>query len=245
MKLKTMPLTSSDYVGLRMECTAADKLSDRAKRELMALLNTSYADWSMEELFDSYPSQRHLYVYRLYSRARVVASRQVLVVKQNHLAPAWAKQLSHTLNIETYAIGSRAIVHPDYRNQGIGSRMVSSINERVFVDHDLDVMLGSSTSLGAIALYLRMGANLWREDIDSLPFKNEVEQKEAIFVQLLKNPELRLVRFNQPLRYLYHRDVFPSSWVDYLWSNEIACTSAMIANTKIAAESPARNGIAP
>lgn len=233
MKLKDMLLTSNDYVGLKLGCVSAEKLPYKDRRELVALLKTSYADWGMEELFAACPSRRNLYVFRLFSGKRVVASRQVLLVRQNRLAPLWAQEIAHTLGINNYAVGSRAIVHPDYRDQGIGSRMVSSINERIFMDNQLDVMLGSSTSLGAIALYLRMGANIWRGDIDNLPFNNGVEQKHTIFAELLNHKEFRLTRFNQPIRYLYHKEAVSHAWYDYLWTNQKPCAAAMIANDKL------------
>jgi len=45
------------------------------------------------------------------------------------------------------------MVHPDYHNTGIGTFLINKINHDVFTRQRSEIILGSSTSIGAISLY--------------------------------------------------------------------------------------------
>jgi GNAT superfamily N-acetyltransferase len=202
---------------LRLDCIFCDELSLKERREIAVLLNSSYNEWGIEDVFEKYPTPHQLYVYRLFSDNTLVASRQILLVAQPNMAPFWAQELAASLNLHKFAISSRAIVHPDFQNKGLGTALIKHINRDIYQSHNITTILGSSTRLGAIALYQRLGVKIWREDIEALPFKNPTPEKYPLFCQMLSNHSLRRIRFHNPIRYVYHQHVFPAHWNNYLW----------------------------
>ena len=130
----------------------ADTLSLPERRDLINLLNTSYSHWGIDQVFEHYPCTKQLYVFRLWTDNQLIASRQILLVDSYEAAPEWSVEMAHALSIHHFAIGSRAIVHPNYRNQGLGHMLVRKINQTVFSTQNISAILGSSTSIGALSL---------------------------------------------------------------------------------------------
>jgi len=184
----------------------AESLSAGEKSELLTLLNTSYPHFGYNHIFDNYPCYKHLYVFRLRLNNTLVASRQLLIVDELYKSPAWAIEMNDVLQTQRFAIGSRAIVHPFLRGQGLGSKLVQMVNQEAYSNHGVEAIFGSSTNMGAISLYLQRGAKLWKDDIqklnpDQTSLANNIHLE--ILFKKINNPQARM---SSPLRYVYRNE---------------------------------------
>ncbi len=190
---------------------AAALFTDNEKTELLALLNKSYPHFTIENIFNNYSCFDQLYVYRMYLNKTLVASRQFLLLDEFSDAPAWALEMNNLLQAKNYAIGSRAIVHPSLRGQGLGKFLVKKINKELFSSYKANIILGQSTNLTAISLYLQHGANLWKGDISDL----STYQKSIINNKMLslfhKQSNLSQTRLKNPIRYYYQKRLMTNS----------------------------------
>ena len=203
MNVSRTRLIEKDYIEYTIQYDAAESLTLPERYELLSLLNTSYPDWGIDEIFENYPCYQQLYILRLYARDILVASRQVLIVESLSQAPNWAQEIAGAMKIQRFAIGSRAIVHPDFRGQGLGTRLVQQLNKEVYLNNSIETVFGSSTSPRAIELYLRLGAKLWNKDL-SKPDSEKTTAFESITLskQFAQN-KTSTVRMQKPLRYVY------------------------------------------
>ena len=151
------------------------------------------------------------YVYRIHLSTACITTtdlsvRDRYIIEDISTAPSWITEIMDADFRGYIAVGSRAMVHPDYRNAGIGTFLINKINHDVFTQQKSDIILGSSTSIGAISLYLRLGAEIWTQDVNRLPFRNNAQQKTQILEHLLSNKLLRDLRLQQPIRYIYQHN---------------------------------------
>gem|GEM_PF-5738020 len=226
--MKTSNALSVDSISAQRKSTfaRADSLTLHEKRELLSLLNSSYPDLRMNRIFEAYPCTKQLYVFRLWIDDVLIASRQMLVTNSFGNAPMWAEEMAYALSIKRFAIGSRAIVHADFRNRGLGRELVRWVNHQTYTRHGLDTIFGSSTSIAAIALYLRLGARLWNHDINKLHLRDAITLHEAVRGKLPSNNHReRHLRMRYPLHYVYHRHAVNSAWDNYLWSPDLLNTA--------------------
>ena len=172
----------------------------------------------MNRVFEDYPYYKNLYIFRLWIDTVLVASRQILIVDSVDRAPIWSKEMVCALSIKRFAIGSRAIVHPDFRNQGLGSYLVRQVNYDTYTKHDLETVFGSSTSIAAIFLYLRLGARLWEGDINSQCLHDTDTQDAETRSRSFFNNRERYSRMGHPMRYVYQRNTKNAIWDNYLCS---------------------------
>jgi len=206
--------------GLEIKCTPIQRLSSTEKHDIFSLFKTTYPDWTHEHIFKQFISATNHYTYSLSINNKLIASRQIHIIENSQLSPSWPQELISSLLINQFAIGSRAIVHPDYRNSGIGTLLVKHINGDVFNNHNVDTILGSSTKLGAISLYMRLGAKIWLNDIYKLPYMNNAQEKIKIFEHLLRTNELKTIRLDRPIRYLYQKHDLPAYPGQLVWPNQ-------------------------
>lgn len=200
-----------------------------------SLFRTTYPDWQPEDIFEKYTVPRNQYVYRLFSDKKLIATRQIFIVDNKNSGPAWASDIAGAMTTGRFAIGSRALVHPDFRSSGIGTLLFNMSNHDIFSNRKLTMILGSSTSIGAISLHLRLGAKIWANDIDNLPCRNNSRQKAEILDQLLKSHGLRKMCLQHPLRYIYCRHVLPDGLEKRLWSNQVGRGSVTRADNNLPA----------
>ena len=194
MNTTNIILNNDNNYQLKINFDLVKSLSFDEKKELMSLLNTSYPFWGLDKIFENYPSYESLYIFRLRnSKGMLIGSRQILIVENIKHAPLWAQEIAKTLSIQYFAVSSRAIVHPDFRGQGIGTKLVQKLNQKTYSEHNVEVILGSSTSLSAIALYQHLGAKLWEGDINKI---NSIASKN-------NQPRTRMLT---PVRYLYYKN---------------------------------------
>lgn len=205
----------------------AEYLSAVEKAELLTLLNTSYPHFGYNHIFDNYPCYKQLYVFRLRLNNTLVASRQLLIVDELYKSPAWAIEMNDLLQAQRFAIGSRAIVHPFLRRQGLGAKLVQTVNQEAYSNHGVEAIFGSSTNMGAIALYLQRGAKLWKDDINKL---------RADDITLVNNGNLEILfnkrkksqeKMSSPLRYVYRNETVNNNekWKSSLYTLDIHQTA--------------------
>lgn len=200
----------------KMSFVLAESLTLPERRELINLLNTSYGNWGINKVFEQYPCTQQLYVFRLWTNNTLIASRQIMIVDYHESAPEWSLEMARALAIQRFAIGSRAIVHPNFRNQGLGRTLVHKVNQEAFSTHKVDTILGSSTSIGALSLYLRQGIRLWNDDVDdSLLYNLYTYSGTNTSDTNKKNRDTK--RLSQPVRYVYHRPEIQNFNNEYLW----------------------------
>ena len=204
------PETSFDLTGT---------LSLSERQELLSLLNTSYPDWGVDKVFEDYPCHKDLRVFRLRVNDMLIASRQVLIVENPANAPLWALEIADALSTDHFAIGSRAIVHPAFRGQGLGTKLVHQVNHEAYTRHGVEMIFGSSTSIAAIKLYLRLGAKLWKNDTYKLYTDNSAANITALKNLFTQNNK-SLARMQTPVRYVYQNlnNAYDQSSNHYLWS---------------------------
>lgn len=219
----------------------AGSLTLSERRELHALLTSSYPDMRIDEIFEDYPCTKQLYVFRLWIDDVLVASRQILIVDSIDNAPAWSVKMADILSIKRFAIGSRAIVHADFRNQGLGSELIQRVNNETYKRHKLDTILGSSTSLTAISLYLRLGARLWRHANNRPHLHDTVMHYEMTYGKNFNHRSKHYARMQYPLHYLYHRPAMNGDWEKYLWTPNPQHNSRQLPTTQDACQTLAYN----
>lgn len=193
--MNTANIIFDNNYHLKSSFDLVESLSLDERKELLSLLNTSYPFWGLDKIFQNYPSYESLYILRLRdNKGILIGSRQILIVKNYKLAPSWAKEIAKTLSVQYFAVSSRAIVHPNFRGQGIGTKLIQKLNQKIFSEHNIEVIFGSSTSLSAIALYQRLGAKIWKGDINKINGSTTAKN----------NPSH--IRMLTPIRYLYYKD---------------------------------------
>ena len=216
---------------LTTEFNLASSLCLGEKQELLSLLNTSYPHWEIDNVFEDYPSYKQLYVFSIRCNDKLIASRQFLILDTNTGMPSWVMEMRNILSIRNIAIGSRAIVHPDFRKQGLGSKMVQLVNNEIFSKHSVDTIFGSSTSIAAIALYLRLGAKLFKHDANKLNIDKVPEMNHITYDKMFTQNKLPRLRLQKPIRYVYNKNTATNTWNNQLWSpythgtNEILLTA--------------------
>jgi len=161
--------------------------------ELLTLLQTSYPHYSIDTIVESSSDLDNLTILRVFDQGKLIASRQAKrfeTIKCYY--PTWAFEMIDDMNVEHFAIGTRAIVHPSYRGYGLGTLLVEKLNSYLF-NQSVQIILGSSTSPFAIRLYNRLGAKLYR---------NHKALKLEYF-KILRNNYSKNVRLPKPMTYYY------------------------------------------
>jgi GNAT superfamily N-acetyltransferase len=193
-------LTTSDF-------KRAESLSSSEKSELLGLLKYSYPHFESVDIFDHYPCYKQLYVFRLRLNNTLVASRQFLIVDDLSKAPGWAIEINDILQNQSFAIGSRAIIHPHLHGQGLGSKLVSKVNTELYTGYDAEAIYGASSNMGAIALYLQHGAKLWKDDIKKLNREEAYRVNNTSLEELFDKSHSCHSRMLTKLRYVYRKNV--------------------------------------
>ncbi|MCW9032471.1 MAG: GNAT family N-acetyltransferase [Gammaproteobacteria bacterium] len=214
------------------EFVKAQSLSIVEKEELLSLLNTSYPHWNIENIFDRYPDYEQLYIYRMRFNETLIASRQLLLVNNLITSPIWAKEMAHSLSINNFAIGSRVIVHPDFRKNGLGTHLVEHVNHEAYSRFEVEGILGSSTSLAAISLYLRLGAKLWKDDIQNISSDHTMNINNASLYNILNKNNLSRTRMSFPLRYIYSSNRQENECRKN-WNHNLVSTNIQTASDKV------------
>lgn len=142
----------------------ASALTQDEYKDLLSLYNTSYPNWTLDDVFESDTSLYKRYIFRIFIDNFLVASRQVIVTSMSEKVPGWVRNIGIEQSVNSLAIGSRAIVHPLFRGNKLGTRLVRKLNQEVFSHFKVEMILGSSTSLAAIKLYQRLGAEIWSKN---------------------------------------------------------------------------------
>jgi GNAT superfamily N-acetyltransferase len=192
-----------EYVEYSTRFHAAESLTLPERYELLSLLNTSYPDMVINNIFEEYISYQQLYILRFYNKHKLVASRQVLIVDDISRAPHWAQEMAEVMKIKRFAIGSRAIVHPGYRGRGVGTELVRQLNHEVYSNNNIQTVFGSSTSPSAIRLYIRLGAKLWNKEHRRLNSEETAHAELATINRLSLESNTANFRMELPLYYVY------------------------------------------
>lgn len=212
-------INTTDFNMFRTVCDRADQLSSCDIAQLTHLLSYHFKDnipFKINAILD------RLYIYRVFYGECLIASRQIQIINNRDLVtvPNWVRRMAFALSVDAFAIGSRAIVHPDYRKLGIGASLINVANQDIFTNHNVPTIFGYTTSLGALSLHLQLGAGVWRKNIENLPVTASPDRKYGILQQLLSVKQFRQLPFKYEIRYVYRKNPIPKDWSCYLWYND-------------------------
>lgn len=188
--------------SVRIEQLDLDEVSDEVLGELESLLNQAYHNGHM------YPDlladiERRPEIFQLFlartdgqiAGVRVVETKRYEEVDYLGLLPVH---------------GKRFTVHPDYRGQGIGKRIVDAGKQYCFEELDLQALFGQSGEAGALAMYGREGAMYHLESILGQTHKWTPEQHLIFFREFITNPVFKKNGYRFPtgtdINFAYVRD---------------------------------------
>ena len=211
--MKTLNTKSFDY-----SISLVSSLSKNEKNDLFKLLTSHYKKMQFDEIFERYEQQDYLYVIQVRQQNKLVASRQLYYVPFVKLAPKWAQKINQKLPYSQFVIGSRAIVAKKYQGCGLGQKLIKQGNNFAFNQLKVPAVLGSSTSLKAIKLYLKLGVNIWQPSFESLPSSITSECQSTVFENLISASSFINARLAKPIRYIYFKDKPPYNLIDNLYT---------------------------
>lgn len=162
-----------------------------------------------------------VHVFRVFHNNILIAARQIRIILNSDTqhTPQWSARMARKMSLGRYAIGSQLIVHPLHRNVGIGSMLISVSNQEVFVKHKISAILGFTSNLNTLALYLSLGVGVWRESIENLPIDAPATAKYGILQQLISVKQFRKMPFNYPIYYVYENSIFKNRSMSFLGNN--------------------------
>lgn len=198
--------------------TRAKEITIKQKQDLLTLLNSHYKTMTLNDVFGDQEYLENLFVLQFTHNNKVIASRQIYFVPFIKMAPLWAQNIARQANIKHFAIGSRAIVDPNYQNLQLGRRLIEKGNQYAFDTLKVEHVFGSSTSIGAMSLYLRLGAYMWKPSLSASLSKSK-NQAVSFFKYLTTTKEYRLLRLDKPISYIYFNKVFDAHLRPLLYQN--------------------------
>lgn len=204
--------------ALSFDIINAKAISLKHKSSLLNLLNRHYKTLTLNDLFEHNEHLENLYILEFKYNNQIIAARQIYFVPFIKMAPQWAQDIAKHFNIKRFAIGSRAIVHPDFQNLQLGRRLIRKGNQYAFNHFKVNCILGSSTSIGAMALYMKLGAYMYKPSLSSLPLKPK-KRVLPLFKRLTSSREFKLLRLDVPLKYIYFNVPIPKNMVPFLYQN--------------------------
>lgn len=94
-------------------------------------------------------------------------------------------------------------IHPEYRSQGLGKALIHQLNEAAFLFFKTPILWSASGEIGALSLYAREGALLYKDAIHKIT-RAHPEKNEQMFKAMLTTPTYKWWRLDRHIPYAWY-----------------------------------------